>query len=145
MKIKYCGTCSLAPQGVCQLYNQKINPKTDFCSHHTTELHKCVKCGLIVLSGGIFDEGKLFCDKCFSECGTCATCINQSSCEFKTNPSTIPLYIPKQVRNGNMTMQTQIPNPERIKTFCTDCKCYSDAECWKENGNTCGNYQRREY
>ena len=87
-------------------------------------------------------EDKIFCFDCYNYCGSCSMCQLGESCEFQTNPSPLPKQIMKVIRNGNMVVQQPVINPERVKLFCTECKCFSkDAQvCNKMTAKTCSNY-----
>ena len=63
-------------------------------------------------------------------------CIKGGECEFETNPSPLPKQIPYTVRQGNMMIQTVIPNPERVKLFCFPCGCFDEENlyCCKQDG-----------
>lgn len=81
------------------------------------------------------------CERCASLFGTCSMCLNGVNCEFETNPSPMPKQVMQTIRQGNMVMQTVVPNPERIKAFCTNCSCYGidPPMCLRQFG-TCGQY-----
>ena len=81
------------------------------------------------------------CPNCAQFYNTCRLCTNNASCEFETNPSPIPKQVMQTIRQGNMVVQTAVPNPERTKAFCTDCGCYSTDPpmCLRQFG-TCGKY-----
>ena len=92
----------------------------------------------------------VFCRNCATLFGTCAMCVH-TSCGFFNDPDPMPQFVmvARQMRQGNATFvqQQQIPNPERVKKFCTDgkCKCFlDDAEhplCCRHGGYaTCTNY-----
>jgi hypothetical protein len=53
----------------------------------------------------------------------------------------MPKQIQQVVRQGNMTAQVMIMNPERVNKFCAHCPCWNtlDACCNRECG-CCGNY-----
>ena len=96
----------------------------------------------------------LFCRNCATLFGTCAMCAH-TNCGFFNDPDPMPQFkvVARQMRQGNATFieQKQIPNPDRIKKFCTDgkCKCFlDDAEhplCCRHGGyTTCTNYCEKE-
>lgn len=84
-------------------------------------------------------DGICSCARCFHSFGTCAMCVNRQYCDFETNPSPLPKQVQQTIRQGNMTLQQVIKNPERIALCCGNCPCY-DTECRKEYG-TCANYK----
>lgn len=145
--IKYCASCALrsTEQDVCVRTNTPINPNEDFCSHHVTEIKRCDLCGHPYVGPDvIYQEGEnlyITCQRCMSRMGTCEVCQHGNQCDFQTNPAQIPHMIMQTVRQGPMTMQTQVKNPERIKITCeAGCPCWDpEAECCKEF-STCGNY-----
>lgn len=148
MSIKYCATCALlAPdRPVCRFTGREVNPNESFCSEHVDELKICDLCGQPYIGPDIihFKNGEsiyITCQQCQSQMGTCAMCTHGNECKFETDPSPIPAVVNKVVRQGNMTMQTQVKNPERIKITCeSGCPCWDpEAECCKEF-STCGNY-----
>jgi hypothetical protein len=53
----------------------------------------------------------------------------------------MPKQVMQTIRQGNIVMQTVVPNPERIKAFCTNCGCYNadPPMCLRQFG-TCGQY-----
>ena len=77
-------------------------------------------------------EDRITCKPCCVFIGRCHTCINGQTCEFETNPSPTPKVIMQTFQNGNMTMQQQVKNPERIKEFCHNCPCWLNGWCGKE-------------
>ena len=96
----------------------------------------------------------LFCRNCAALFGTCAMCMH-TYCGFFNDPDPMPQFVmvARQMRQGNATFveQKQIPNPERVKKFCTDgkCKCFLDDPehplCCRHGGcATCTNYCEKE-
>ena len=81
-------------------------------------------------------EGNCSCVGCYQQFYTCRMCEMGSFCPFETDPSPIPKVVMQQVRQGNMVMQTQIKNPERVKQFCFPCICFDqeDLYCKCEDG-----------
>lgn len=141
-----CKTCRLAslPQSRCQLTGLPITAD-DFCSKHVTEdLNFCQSCRKFLLAEDtiLIKNGNnhlIYCQSCASKLSACAYCRNAQICEFETNADPTPKVTLQQVRKGNMVMQTQIKNPERIKKFCHSCTCWSaeTEECYKEYGIGC--------
>ena len=83
----------------------------------------------------------IMCPQCYADCGTCALCVSARECIFETSSSPLPKQVQQIIRQGNMTMQTVVQNPDRIRETCQkSCKCWSDEfGCLKQNG-TCGQY-----
>lgn len=143
--IKSCKVCGFADlkQNVCQLFRMKIDPDSDYCSklQDKTTVKICDVCGrAIVDNHSTFlvptenIEWKLLCDECINLINTCAFCKNSQTCDFETNPSTLPKMVQKQIRQGNMVAVTTIKNPERIRETCQkNCKCFSaENGCMRE-------------
>lgn len=82
------------------------------------------------------------CRNCHSLAGTCNLCSHSLTCDFETNPSPLPKQVQQTIRQGNMTMQSVVMNPERIRETCQkNCKCWNDEMgCLRQNG-TCGQYK----
>ena len=91
-----------------------------------------------------------FCAECHQLFGHCHMCDHRLRCEFKENPDPMPAtrVVRKEQRTpfGVSIMQTEIPNSERIKKFCTECTCFGGLEeetpyCGRYTGYaTCTNY-----
>lgn len=139
-----CNTCGLRSGTGCMLTGLQVDSEKDFCSHHTFELRQCSICGKGILSGAIVSGGKLYCSDCAKLIDTCVTCAMQDTCAFDTDPSSLPKAVMKQVRNGNMIMQTQVRNPEREKITCHNCSCWFDNKCNKTEENyNCEKYKAK--
>lgn len=135
--MEYCNTCILSDKNkkICQINGIRINLEEDFCSHHSTELEKCEICGQFMLPQGIWFEQDeengiwhKFCGNCNKLLNTCQACDKFNICPFETDPDPMPKVVVKTIRQGNMTMQTQVKNEERIKKFCHSCNCWNE-EC----------------
>ena len=149
--IQYCKTCGIkAPDSnTCQLNGTIIDPETDYCSKHASELKICDMCHQPYLGQDVIhcqngEYIKITCMNCASKMGHCVTCAHGINCKFETDPSPIPPVVNQVIRQGNMTMQTQVRNPERIKITCAaGCPCWhTDDEggfCCREY-STCGEY-----
>lgn len=76
------------------------------------------------------------CLNCYARLGTCAGCTHCTGCDFETNPSPLPKQIQHTMQQGNMTMQTVIKNPERVKLTCFNCFCFDEEalQCKRELG-----------
>ena len=100
----------------------------------------CNYCGRFA-STIINQDGTGACKQCASLFGTCGMCLNSVNCEFQTNPSPLPHQVQQVVRQGNMTMQTVVQNPERVQAFCIPCMCWNSIDnCCNRQSNTCSNY-----
>ena len=85
------------------------------------------------------------CDDCLNRLGTCAVCEYQNTCDFETNPSTLPKIVQKVIRQGNAQMMTQVRNPEREKITCAaGCKCYDKTYGCSRQDGLCVNYEYRQ-
>lgn len=140
----YCKSCAFlglkAPE-VCALSGLKMKEEEDYCSRHSNSFQKCAICGSpVIFHDGIIDDGHLICQSCFFHLNSCKICRFGNTCEFETNPSPLPKYVQRQIRQGNMTAVTQVMNPERIHITCEKgCKCYSTENgCMKQKGS-CSN------
>lgn len=138
--MKYCITCGACDDATskCRLTGRPVNPTADFCSQHLNKLYSCDRCGCDMLPAQaiIMEDGKLLCPTCYSALDTCQSCEQAGTCAFQSDPSPIPPYVMKTVKQGNMIAQTQVQNPERIKATCeAKCKCYDPNEgCMREYG-----------
>ena len=130
--IKYCRTCSYFDKNkeICALSGLPMDGDKDYCSKHTDEFLRCEVCGNIMFTlGSIIEidnngECHQYCARCRELLRTCQTC--SAPCEFETNPDPMPKVVMKTVRQGNMQMQAQIMNPERVEKFCLICGCYEE-------------------
>ena len=84
---------------------------------------------------------KYLCGRCLKIPAQCGLCEKAQICPFETDSSPLPKVVMKTIQQGNMMLQTQIKNPERIEITCkTQCPCFSEEfGCLKENG-ICGDY-----
>ena len=146
-----CGQCllpTLHPQKLCPIFNEPVDVHAQACKKCQTELHFCENCGNLLLELGILFTHKggyiEICNDCKRQRGTCKSCIELDTCDFETNPSSLPKYVMKEIRQGNMIAQQQIPNPERIRQTCQNgCKCWDEElGCLKQNG-CCGSWKGR--
>ena len=94
----------------------------------------------------IFGESKegyiTICKKCISALGTCGACEKVRECLFETSSVNLPKVVVKTIQNGNVQMQTQIKNPDRIAQTCTYCSCWNSEEnyCMREIDHACVRY-----
>ena len=149
---KICKNCLyLHPQQpICTLGLGNVDPATDYCPKFLTqgsEIGYCAICGGTVYIGyECFDwvakdnAYRVLHRECAKKLGTCQTCVLANACEFDTNPDPMPKVVMQTVRQGNMVMQTQVRNPDRIRKFCHECSCFDpENECLKQF-NCCGKY-----
>lgn len=136
--MKTCGNCLIQKQanGVCPIFNEKINPADEACRKYIGyDSPICGFCNNLMPSKGeivIMEDGEviLSCTECAERIGTCATCAQARSCEFETSNIQIPKKVQKVTRQGNMQMQTIIRNPEREKETCMKgCSCWDEENC----------------
>ena len=141
--IKICENCALYRQNICAL-NGSQRDKNDYCSNFKKYLNICDCCGKEHIQSFLcsWDNENYItlCGVCFQAASTCDLCANESNCAFEQDPSPIPKQIMKNIRQGNMMIQTSVKNPERVDKFCTNCHCFNVEEntCNKEF-NYCGN------
>ena len=164
-KIHYCGTCGnrgTLRQGddVCRLHSTAsrihfINLEKDYCSQHT-ELTKSniVQCELcsqyILLNTAIImidedkpDENITICPNCYAKFGTCETCIFKNGCLFETSSIPLPKMVMKTFRQDNTIIQTQVPNPDRIKETCmVGCGCWNEEYGCQRQYDLCASYRQ---
>ena len=90
----------------------------------------------------INQDGTGACLNCAQAFNTCNLCTHSLKCRFETDPSPLPMQIQRTIQQGNMIVQTIVPNPERIKLCCPGCPCYSEDPfiCKRAVAGTCGNY-----
>lgn len=136
--MKTCGNCLIQRQanGVCPIFNEKVNPADEACRKYIGyDSPICGFCNNLMPGKGeivIMEDGEviLSCAECAERIGTCATCAQARSCEFETSNIQIPKKVQKVTRQGNMQMQTIIRNPEREKETCMKgCSCWDEENC----------------
>lgn len=138
---KFCKTCVYCDkaQSVCRVYGISVEGEKDFCPKHAKELNCCEVCGQPMILVGSFVEQDSkgnwhqYCVNCRELLKTCQTC--SKPCEFETNPDPMPKVVMKTVQQGNMRMQTQVMNPDRINKFCLTCDCYNEENGCKRQFN----------
>ena len=146
--IKTCGECALRQNGICAIFQEAVESAQSACVKFTSELHTCELCGNVILPGHrliditIPNERHSVCASCKKTFGHCASCKQRSNCLFETDSSSLPKFIQKEFRQGNMTQIMTVKNPSRIEITCKKgCPCFDpEFGCLKEN-NTCGNYK----
>lgn len=126
--------CRFEKDGVCQI--NKI-PVVENCNcYYKDFLIFCDICHNAALPENTFvtsvgDTRYTLCKNCLKSLGTCATCAKASTCLFETASNNVEKYIIKTTQQGGMTMQQQVPNPEREKITCFIC------DCWDRDNNVC--------
>ena len=84
-------------------------------------------------------KAKALCLSCLASYNTCAKCKNNITCAFQSYSGPEPKIINQTIRQGNMVMQTQVPNPAIVEKTCGICLCrYEDLGCMRQQGY-CGN------
>lgn len=134
-----CNTCALITKDGyhCSRTSELIKPFEDSCSHHVRTVTLCDICGAPIIRHKyievINDKLYVFCATCSNKMFTCSLCDKAQECSFQTDPSPIPQTVVKQFRQGNMIMQGEVANPDRIAITCAQCDCWIDEQCQKEN------------
>ena len=129
--------CTFDNGGKCQLLNTDTKDNCH-CPYYTIELQLCDFCGQPILRGGIFDNGKLYCQKCGEHLGKCPTCRHGENCFFETDPSPVPKVIQQTVMKGNMRASIPVKNPSRIAITCKNgCTCYNEENGCLREFNAC--------
>lgn len=150
-KCKTCGFKGIFQNGIdgCSKFKIPVDPEKDFCSWHISEnsVTTCGICQNIVpikdtLIHYFNEKMILTCQNCHTLIGTCHTCAHQPECSFMSD-TTEPQVVMRTIRQGMMTMQTQVRNPNLVKKHCLKCKCSygTEGDCIKiENGDGCTNW-----
>ena len=144
---KFCRNCALRDQSqhICQLTKLAFKDEDIGCHAYCDHLSRCQICGRSYVKIDVIMDNDYICEDCLNSLGTCQLCSNAQFCDFQTNPSNLPKFIQSVRTQGNMRIQQQEKNPERIKITCAKgCKCYLNGNCIREIGNTCGNYDFRK-
>lgn len=147
---KNCGTCALwhlhgKTDDLCPRLQMPV-AADDGCPLHQAELHTCELCGREVVGAPVLDvcgdEVHLICADCVSKGASCPTCGKSSYCAFEHDSiCKEPPYVNRVIQQGNMRMQTQVRNPERVKATCFFCPCFDkDAEDPSDGCRRAGNY-----
>ena len=142
---KQCGNCAYWQHGssICPIFKTNM-PEDEYCPNHLSAQSLCDICGKQKANTLEQFNTKLFqyCDDCIQYMGTCATCFSGNYCAFQQDTSVnLPKTITQTFRQGNMTIQQESINPERIEKTCKNCKCFNldDFYCFR-NFNNCGNW-----
>lgn len=83
-----------------------------------------------------------------NQCGTqvlyrCSSCEYKLNCAFEHYDGPEPKFVTKQIRQGNMVAQTQVPNEELLKKLCLECSCGDYKKCFRGDG--CDKYTIVEF
>lgn len=139
--IKYCQTCGLFDKihSSCPLLRMPVDPTKDFCSKHNKTVKRCEVCGVPTLQTIVVPDGDKWhelCQDCVFKISNCIFCKISNTCDFETNPSSLPKMVQQEIRQGPMISVTTVKNPERIRQTCQKgCKCYDDYfGCMREFG-----------
>lgn len=135
----YCRTCRILDptRHICQLTGLPKDPDKDYCSQHAKFIHQCENCGQIALETIlVFDsiQYRVFCPQCADQLNTCHFCQHGNKCTFETSTSSIPKFVQKQIRQGNLVSIQTVKNPSRMEITCFSCECFDKAEniCLKD-------------
>ncbi len=141
---KTCGQCAYWQYmgGTCPIFRRPVNSEEQACLSFVKQFQICQVCEKPTPDYfiDITEEEKphIICLNCDKHWQMCPTCVNGNQCEFQTNPSPIPKTIRKQIQNGNMTMVTEVPNPERIRKLCQElCPCFDPENGCLKQKNSC--------
>lgn len=147
-KCRHCVYYQLG-NSICRIFNGVIDPDEPGCPHYSKSEFKCHLCGKPIVDKKtmfleeLTDSTVVICDACNNIAVSCSTCTEARTCDFETNPSTLPKAVQKQIRQGNTIMTTTVKNPARIAETCAkNCKCWNGA-CGREGEvKWCGNYTK---
>lgn len=146
--VRYCDTCGFrdADRNICLLRKVKIDPINDFCSNHNSSILYCEKCHSLIFEKPHFvmdgtDKHHILCGRCAAALSTCNFCNHYSTCDFETNPSSLPKMVRKQIQQGPIISVVTIKNPDRVAITCQkNCNCYHPENgCMRENYYYCNN------
>lgn len=147
-----CDTCALnkLQGGACPVFKADMTGK-DGCPMYQYELQICDLCGNVIV-GTVFLEHDdnmdwhRLCQSCINA-SPCQTCVHQY-CAFQQDSNCPePPMIMREVRQGNMIMQTQVMNPKRVEATCRQgCPCFNEdgldtgAFCGRQDAWGCNKY-----
>ena len=146
---RYCAMCDRT-QNICALSGTAVNPEVDGCTKGLRELEQCDICRKPLIGAAMVEEVKegmyiKHCPNCLKVLNSCQLCEKSNICAFETDPNPLPKVVMKTVQQGNMRMQTQVKNEERVKLFCHNCCCWHEEDqlCLKELNSRCGKFSLR--
>ena len=154
-KIKFCRTCALVdPEShVCQMNRRRVELDEDFCSKHVTpdQLGTCAYCGQMFMRPGYLEQledGSFieFCHSCQEKFGTCHMCDKATPCHLtdESYKPQIPIVVMKRFQKGNMMVQKQVINPDRIQQICVaECECWDGEGCARQDFGCCTKYNQK--
>ncbi len=137
-------SCAFGSDGKCKLLNKPVDKKCR-CPYYTTQEIDCDFCGKPILSGGVYENGRIYCDKCGHKLGYCTTCRHASICSFESDPSPVLKTIQQSVKRGNMMASMSVKNPSRIEITCKKgCSCWNDEfGCLREISRSCDAWENQ--
>lgn len=150
MKDQQCWRCALlqSNRGICPVFKRDTSAEAG-CPLFSSALYQCEICGAHITEEAIIsqeeEQNHLMCANCASQ-PLCGVCVRAQECLFRTDQSCVePPMITATQRQGNAVIQTQIPNPKRVKMLCVGCPCYSGKDvgehCFKDLGFGCKNHK----
>lgn len=133
--------CVLVRRPIQDINKDKCPWYEDQSNYKTCDVCKQVK-SVIFIEASDKDNIRYICEDCSSSFGTCGTCCNLNNCDFHKDRTT-PDFIMKQVQQGNMVLQTQVLNPDKIAIYCSKCTCWNSEEkyCFKQEFGMCKEYK----
>ena len=88
------------------------------------------------------EENLLLCANCAPQLYSCRGCANRERCGIQINEKNIPPTIVKTIQQGGNVIQMQIPNPELVKVYCTNCCCaINENHCGRQTTGLCNNWE----
>ena len=133
--------CGLNENGICLLLNTQMTENCR-CPYYRTNVEHCDICGQVILEGGVFDNGKIYCNDCGHQLGHCTTCRHIKICVFETDPSPVPKFINQAVKRGNVMSSFTVPNPSRAEITCKKgCRCWSEDFGCLRGVNNCDKWE----
>lgn len=140
-EMKSCATCiySVRASSQCAKLQINVDLQRDTCPFYSNVPKICSICHRTFADLFIDSKDNAYlCAECLKMISSCELCINGGTCSFESDPSPLLKVVMRNVRQGNMTIQTQVRNPERVKITCANgCPCYQNSECMRQYGQ-CG-------
>ena len=136
-----CGECLfLTNENFCQLAKTTVNISEGCALGKNREsVKQCSKCGNMILGTVTYDSKTLqpSCEACASLSGTCEGCSSSNYCAFMEDPNPLPQISVRTIRQGNVIIQKQGVNPDRVKATCLNgCPCADEKlGCLRQYGN----------
>ena len=132
--MKSCGECAYKAlqDGKCPVFNREMPVEAPGCPLFSTTITRCALCGSIIMGQSVIDYDEddnthIICRNCLSAT-PCETCTRANVGYFQTDHTCQePPFIMREVRQGNMIMQTQTLNPKRVEATCRQgCPCFNE-------------------